>query len=150
MTTLSEIFAILAPALTTSQTIAAWCQEKFQRPVNVFVGVDPLELPELKPNCPMIAIVPGRRSRIPEQYNRVHEIRIRTAIHDSRKPVFSNQITTFPGLALADEFANLVEEQITITLTDNHIATTQDPEDGDEVIPPYFISRWAHIAQCPT
>lgn len=150
MTTLSEIFAFLAPALANNAAIAEWCQENFQRPVSVFVGVDPLELPELKPNCPMIAIVPGRRSRIPEQYNRVHEIRIRTAICDERKPVVTGSITVFPGLARADEFANLVEEEITKTLTDNHIATTQDPEDGDEVIPPYFISRWAHIAQCPT
>lgn len=150
MTTLSDILTVLAPALATDPAIAAWCQEKFQRPVSVFVGVDPLELPELKPNCPMIAIVPGRRSRIPEQYNRVHEIRIRTAIHDDRKPVATAGTIVFPGLQLADEFANLVEETVTATLTANHIASTQDPEDGDEVIPPYFISRWAHIAQCPT
>lgn len=148
--TLTDAILVIRNTLSASQTLDSWARANFSVPVKIYLGVDPLDLPEMQVSSPIIAVVPGRRRRLSEQTDRSHEIRVRCVINHAEKPDIVGNVVSWPGLALIDTFANLVESEIVSAFNAAGIASTQEPEEGDETIPPFFIARWTFNVLCPT
>lgn len=151
MTTLSSILDLVQTTLDGNATINAYCLAAFHRIPSVFIGLNPLDPPDFSGNCPMIVVGTGTRARETNQANRIHTIRIGTAIEDkSTAESASGQVIRYAGITALDEFADVVEKEITKALNAAGFAATQEPEFEDETIPPYFKATWSFTVRCPS
>lgn len=150
-TNAKDAVTVAQNAVNGNTTINTWCMTKYGKNPTIFVGIDPLKPPPFSGNCPMIIICFGIRAREADQRYRAHSVRIGVAVEDKdNRQARTGQIVRFLGCDDLDDFADLVEKEITRALNAAGYASTQDPDIEDECIPPYFVGRWSYLIRCPS
>lgn len=148
-TNLKDALAVMKTAVSTSAVISAFCTANFKKQPTIFVGINPLNPPQLEQYCPVIAIWVGGRSRVANQAYRIHAVNIGTGIMDNTQTVTGN-VHEFRGVTTLDNFANLVEEVVVKALNASGYATTQEPAFEDENTCPYFKAVNTLMVRCPS
>lgn len=150
--TITDVLTAIEAALANSATLSTWCTTNYSKAPSIFIGIDPLEQPEFKVSCPIVAVLPGGRIRASHQDARYHTIKIRCALHDTTAPATGTKTNSkvYGTLSKLDAFANIVDGVIVAALNGINIPTTQgnNTDEGDEITPPFFISRWTETVIC--
>lgn len=105
-----EYLEFVGAALIADATLRTFLMANFKKTLKVYIGQDESDIPS-EELCPLIVIVAGGRGTAGNNLLKTRSAKLTIAMRDdmdNKKEVVSTGLTTFPGLALLDEFADLV------------------------------------------
>lgn len=132
-----------AAALVADPTIAAFCAEKFGRPMAAQIGQSAEANP--KPDdCPITIITLGSRGTSDDGHMRARSIRMGVNIvADGKLTTVSTGVKIISGLVILDELMDLIEKFIVSYSQTSGIGIASTPQGGPEdVIDNEILKAW--------